>query len=137
MGMSETARAFFDACETGGGWAACAEFCHEGATFSSQGETLAAITSLEDYANWMRDLFGPIPDGRYELNAFSADEARGVVTGFAVFMGAQTGPGPVDPPTGRAVASEYVYAMAFDGDKIRHVTKIWNDAHALTQLGWA
>jgi hypothetical protein len=27
--------------------------------------------------------------------------------------------------------------MEFDGDKIRHMTKIWNDGHSLKQLGWA
>jgi len=27
--------------------------------------------------------------------------------------------------------------MDFDGDKIRHMTKIWNDAITLRQLGWA
>jgi len=27
--------------------------------------------------------------------------------------------------------------MQFDGDKIRHMTKIWNDAISLKQLGWA
>jgi len=26
--------------------------------------------------------------------------------------------------------------MAFEGDKIRHMTKIWNDVHSLRQLGW-
>ena len=30
-----------------------------------------------------------------------------------------------------------VYVMEFDGDKIRHMTKIWNDSHTLRQLGWA
>jgi hypothetical protein len=27
--------------------------------------------------------------------------------------------------------------MDFDGDKIRHMTKIWADAWALKALGWA
>jgi hypothetical protein len=27
--------------------------------------------------------------------------------------------------------------MDFDGDKIRHMTKIWNDWITLRQLGWA
>jgi hypothetical protein len=27
--------------------------------------------------------------------------------------------------------------MQFDGDKIRHMTKIWNDSISLKQLGWA
>ena len=26
--------------------------------------------------------------------------------------------------------------MTFEGDKIRHMTKIWNDVHSLRQLGW-
>jgi hypothetical protein len=25
----------------------------------------------------------------------------------------------------------------FDGDRIRHMTKIWNDAISMKQLGWA
>jgi len=27
--------------------------------------------------------------------------------------------------------------MDFDGDRIRHMTKIWNDGISLQQLGWA
>jgi hypothetical protein len=54
-----------------------------------------------------------------------------------VFKGTQTGPGPVDPPTGKSVAADYVYAMEFDGDRIRHMTKIWNDVQSLRELGWA
>jgi len=41
------------------------------------------------------------------------------------------------PPTGKAVAADYVYVMEFEGDKIRHMTKIWNDAQSLRALGWA
>jgi len=26
--------------------------------------------------------------------------------------------------------------MVFDGDKIRHMTKIWNDTISVQQLGW-
>jgi len=26
--------------------------------------------------------------------------------------------------------------MDFDSDRIRHMTKIWNDGISLTQLGW-
>jgi hypothetical protein len=29
-----------------------------------------------------------------------------------------------------------VYVMDFDGDRIRHLTKIWNDGISLVQLGW-
>ncbi|MCW2520497.1 MAG: nuclear transport factor 2 family protein [Mycobacterium sp.] len=30
-----------------------------------------------------------------------------------------------------------IRVMEFDGEKIRHMTKIWNDGHTLRQLGWA
>jgi hypothetical protein len=78
-----------------------------------------------------------VPDGHYEMRSFSTDEERSVVTAFAVFKGTQTGPGPVDPPTGKSIAADYVYAIDFDGDRIRHMTKIWNDAQSLRDLGWA
>ena len=40
------------------------------------------------------------------------------------------------PPTGKSAAADYVYVMDFDGDKIRHMTKIWNDGYTMRQLGW-
>lgn len=39
-------------------------------------------------------------------------------------------------PTGEKAASDYAYVLDFDRPKIRHMTKVWNDVHALTQLGW-
>jgi len=137
MSITNTAREFFEACETGRGWTECAQNCHDGASFSAQADALADIGTLEAYTDWMRDLLIPIPDGQYELKSFSIDEERSVVTAFGVFKGTQTGPGPVDPPTGKSVAADYVYAMEFDGDRIRHMTKIWNDARSLKELGWA
>ena len=52
MSITETASEFFEACETGGGWAECAQYCHGGATFSCQAGALADIASLEGYADW-------------------------------------------------------------------------------------
>jgi hypothetical protein len=137
MSITDNARQFFEACDTGQGWAECAQYCHDSATFACQADALAEVTTLEGYANWMRDLLTPVPDGHYDLKSFSTDEGRSIVMAFAVFKGTQTGPGPVDPPTGNSVATDYVYAMEFDGDRIQHITKIWNDAHGLQQLGWA
>ena len=74
MSITETAREFFEACETGRGWAECAQYCHDGATFSCQADALAEIGTLEGYTDWMRDLLTPIPDGRYELKSFAVDE---------------------------------------------------------------
>ena len=137
MSMSETAMKFFDACETGKGWEVCREWCADGATFSCQAGALAEVTTLDGYTEWMKGLLTPVPDGRYELKAFAADEERRTVLAFAVFHGTQTGEGGPVPPTGKTVAAEYVYSMNFDGGKISHMTKIWNDGHSLQQLGWA
>ena len=136
MSIEKTASDFFEACETGGGWAACKAFCREGAGFSCQADALADVTTLAGYAEWMKGLLGPMPDGHYELTAFAADAARGTVVAAAVFRGTQTGAGGPGEPTGRTVASDYAYVMKFEGDRIGHMTKIWNDAQALRQLGW-
>lgn len=135
--MADDALAFFDACETGKGWAACAPYCAPGATFDAQADALDGVTTLEGYVEWMAGLFTPIPDGSYEIKGFAADEARNVVLAYAVFSGTQTGEGGPVPPTGRKAAADYVYAMHFGGGKIAHMTKIWNDGHTLRALGWA
>ena len=136
-GNIDLARLFFDACETGKGWEGCQQYCLADATFSAQAGALSDITTLEGYCEWMKNLLTPIPDGHYELKSFSEDEDRNCVSAFAVFHGTQTGPGGPGEPTGKTVAADYVYAMDFDGDRIRHMTKIWNDTISLQQLGWA
>ena len=135
--IRDTAWAFFDACETGGGWEACSEYCHPGASFSAQAGVLEEIDTLEGYADWMKNLLVPLPDGRYDLQSFAVDEERGSVSAFAVFRGTHTGEGGPVPPTGKSVEADYVYVMDFDGDRIHHMTKIWNDGISLKQLGWA
>ena len=88
--MSETAEKFFAACELGKGWEACKEYCAPDATFSAQADALADIKTLEQYTEWMKGMFVPLPDATYEVKAFSADEDRKVVTAFAVFAGTNT-----------------------------------------------
>ncbi len=133
----DQANLFFDACETGKGWDGCKAYCHPGATFSAQSGVLSDIDTLEDYSEWMKNLLTPVPDGHYELKFMAEDKQRSCVAAFAVFHGTQTGPGGPGEPTGRKIAADYVYAMEFDGDRIRHMTKIWNDTVSLQQLGWA
>lgn len=136
--IQDTAAAFFDACETGKGWEACAQYCLPDASFSVQADAFAELTTLEGYTDAMKHLIeGPVPDASYELRAFAVDEDRGSVCGFAVFRGTHTGEGGPVPPTGKRIESDYVYVMEFDGDRIRHMTKIWNDAWALRQAGWS
>ena len=137
MSMIETATAFFDACETGKGWDGCRQYCEPGATFSCQSVALADTNTLEAYADWMKGLLTPLPDGHYELKGFAADSDRDVVMAFAVFHGTHSGDGGPVAPTGNKVAADYVYAMEFAGGKITHMTKIWNDTESLKSLGWA
>jgi predicted ester cyclase len=134
--ITEIAEKFFEACETGKGWEGCRQFCKPDATFSAQAEPLAEIGTLQQYAEWMKALLTPIPDGRYELKSFATDEKRSSVSAYAIFSGTHTGQGGPCPPTGKRVNSDYVYVMDFDGDKIRHMTKIWHSGWAMKQLGW-
>ena len=134
--IKDTATKFFDACESGQGWVGCQQYCQPGATFSAQADALTGVESLQAYTEWMKGLFTPAPDASYEVRAFAVDEARHSVMAYAVFRATHTGDGGPVPPTGKRVESDYVYVMAFEGDKIRHVTKIWNDGHSLRQLGW-
>jgi predicted ester cyclase len=136
--IRETAAAFFDACETGKGWDACEEYCHSDASFSVQAGTFGEIDTLQGYTEAMKGLLaGPLPDGSYEMKSFAVDEERESVCGYAVFKGTHTGDGGPVAPTGKKVETDYVYVMEFDGGKIRHMTKIWNDGFAMRQIGWA
>lgn len=135
--IKETARQFFDACETGKGWDACRKYCDPDATFSAQTGALEGIDTLEAYTDWMHGIMTVIPDGNYELRSFGVDEERNNVSAYAVYRGTHTGEGGPVPPTGRSFEADYVYVMQFDGDRIRHMTKIWNDGISLQQLGWA
>jgi len=135
--MRETAERFFEACETGKGWEGTGPCCHPEATFSAQSSVLAGVETLEAYTEWMKGMFTPCPDGSYEIRSFGVDEDRNNVSAYGVFRGTHTGEGGPVPPTGQSVEADYVYVMQFEGDKIRHMTKIWNDAESLKQLGWA
>ena len=135
--IKESAAQFFEACDSGKGWEVCQNFCHPDASFSAQADALDGVDTLEAYADWMKGLLTPIPDGNYELRSFAVDEERNNVSAYAVFRGTQTGEGGPVPPTGNSVEADYVYVMEFEGDRIRHMTKIWNDGVTLRQAGWA
>jgi predicted ester cyclase len=135
--IKETARAFFDACETGQGWETCRAFCQPDASFAAQAEPLADVHTLKDYTEWMKGLLGFMPDGRYEVKSFATDADRKNVCAYAVFSGAHTGSGGPMPPTGKSTSTDYVYVMQFEDGKISHMTKIWNAGLAMKDLGWA
>ncbi len=133
----DVAQAFFEACETGQGWDACAQYCLPEATFTAQSGAIADITTLSAYTDWMKGLLGILPDGSYDLTAFAHDAERGTVAAAAVFTGTHTGEGGPVPPTGKTTKSDYVYVIKLDQGKVSHMTKIWNDGWALKELGWA
>jgi ketosteroid isomerase-like protein len=135
--ITSLAESFFDACETGKGWAGCSAYCTPTATFSAQAEPLLEVTTLAQYTDWMKGILTVLPDARYELKSFATDAARNNVTAYAVFHATHTGPGGPVPPTGRRTSTDYVYVMQFEGGKIVHLTKIWHSGLALKELGWA
>jgi predicted ester cyclase len=137
MSIRDTAERFFDACETGKGWQGCKAYCHADATFAAQASALAGVDTLQGYTDWMKGLFTPVPDGKYELRSLAVDDSRNNVAAYGVFRGSHTGTGGPVPATGKRVEADYVYVMQFEGDRIRHMTKIWNDAFTMKQLGWA
>lgn len=136
--IANIAAAFFDDIETGKGWSGIAHYCTPEATFSAQSEPIAEFTTIEQYSDWLRDgLLPPLPDAHYKLISLGVDNERGNVTAAAVFIATHTADGGPVPPTGKRLEADYVYMMQFNGDKISHLTKIWNSGWSLRQLGWA
>jgi predicted ester cyclase len=135
--MKQLAAQFFDACESGRGWETCSRYCHPDATFSAQADALAGVDSVQAYTDWMKGFLTLVSDAGYEIRSFGVDAARGNVAVYATLSATHTEEGGPVPPTGKRVEADYVYVMEFDGDRIRHMTKIWNDVKSLQQLGWA
>ena len=136
MTKSDTARDFMMACDGGEGWDVCSRYCTPDATFSVQAGALAGVDTLAAYTEWAKGLLTPMPNATFEIKSLGYDEGRGNVAAYAVFTGTHTGEGGPVPPTGKTTSTDYVYVMDFDGDKISHITKIWNDGSALAELGW-
>jgi len=134
--ITEVAEKFFEACETGQGWDSCKKYCMPDATFHAQAEPLADIRDLRGYTEWMKGLLAFVPDGHYEVKSFATDEQRRNVCAYGIFSGTHTGEGGPCPPTGKDTKADYVYVMEFNGDKIRHMTKIWNAGYTMKELGW-
>jgi hypothetical protein len=134
--ITDIAHDFFVACEAGKGWDGCKAFCKPDATFSAQVDGLSELKTLQQYTEWMKGLLTILENGRYELKSFATDEKRKNVCAYAVFFGTHSGQGGPRPPTGKSTRTDYVYVMEFDGDKIRHMTKVWNSGWANRELGW-
>jgi predicted ester cyclase len=134
--ITETAMKFFEACDEGQGWEECKKYCTADATFSAQAEPLEDVHTLEQYTEWMKGLLTFMSDTGYEIKSFATDNERHNVSAYAVFSGKHTGEGGPVPPTGKSLETDYVYVMDFEGDQIRHMTKIWHAGLAMKALGW-
>ena len=84
----------------------------------------------------MKGLLTFMPDAHYEVKSLAADEARNNVCAFGVLSATHTGEGGPCQPTGKSMTADYVYVMDFDGDKIRHMAKIWHAGLTMNALGW-
>jgi predicted ester cyclase len=134
--ITDIALKFFDACETGQGWEGCGAYCTDDASFAAQAEPLVGVTTLAGYTEWMKGLLTFMPNGSYEVKSFATDAGTGSVCAYGVFTATHTAEGGPCPPTGKSTTTDYVYVMRFSGDKISHMTKIWNAGWAMRELGW-
>src|SRR5215212_12070303 len=103
--ITRVAESFFEACETGKGWAGCKAYCTPDATFAAQAEPLLDVKTLEGYTDWMKAVTGMLPDARYEIKSFATDEEPNNVAAYGVFHGTHTGDGGPVPPTGKRTLS--------------------------------
>ena len=88
----EPAKLFFEACETGKGWAGCKEYVADGASFVAQSEPLAETDTVEAYCEWMAGFATVAPGATYDLHVSCFDDA----TRTAIFF-ADAGIAPIKP----------------------------------------
>ena len=139
MSAFENAKNFFTACETEQGWAGCAQYVDDVATFNAQSESLVDVKTVKDYCEWMAGLGGgPLAGCSYDLHASSYDESTNTAVFFATFTGRHVGEGGPVPATQKETHSHYVYALRMNADGlVEDMVKIWNAPWALRELGWA
>jgi predicted ester cyclase len=130
------AASFHHACMTGAGWVACRLHCTPDATFEHEGETFADVRTLEAYAAFVQNLYAPVPDFRHEVLAVAIDRAIGRAIVHYRIRGTHTGEGLPAPPTGKAMASNCVLILHFEGELIHHAQMVWNDREMMKQVGW-
>jgi hypothetical protein len=134
--ITAIAKKFFEACEAGRGWEGMPGLLPAQRELFGPSEPLTEIRTLQAYTECMKDLLTFMPDGRYILECFATDNERNSVCAFAIFSATHTDDGGPCPPTGKSTNTDYVYVMKFDGDKIRHMTKVWNAGWDMRELGW-
>ncbi len=134
----ETARKFFDACESPLGWEGCKDFVKPGAPFTAQSEPLVEIDTVEAYCEWMKG-FGTVTaaGASYDLHTESFDQESNTAVFFATYHATHVGDGGPVPPTNQSTDSHYVYILKMGDDgRVAEMTKVWNAPWAMRELGW-
>ncbi len=74
--IRNTAREFFDACETGKGWTGCQQYCHPAATFSAQAGALTGVNTVQAYTETITESLAGMPGTKRAASLPGA--ARGI-----------------------------------------------------------
>lgn len=127
---------FHHACMTGKGWQECQQYCTPAASFTHEGTMLADIDTLEGYVAFIESVAVPVPDFRHEPLSVGVDERQQRVLIHYRIRGTHSGEGLPVPPTGKGFESYSVIVLHFQGDRIHHVDKVWNDHSVMQQAGW-
>ena len=84
MDTLATARSFFNACDYGKGWEECKKYCHDGATFETEAETLAGVDRMNIYCDWMVDALAMFDENvEIEFEAAANNQTRDIGPFFA------------------------------------------------------
>jgi hypothetical protein len=134
--ITAVAKQFFEACETGEGLGGMPSPLHTQCELLGPSRAAGRNSNPPGIADWMKGLLSFMPDGHYAVKSFATNDDRNSVCAYGVFSATHTGQGGPCPPTGKSTTTDYVYVMDFAGDKIRHMTKIWNAGWAMKELGW-
>ena len=127
---------FHQACMTGKGWGECQQYCTPDASVTHEGEMFADIHTLQAYAAFLESVATPVPDFRHEVVSVGVDQRQQRVLIHYLIRGTHTGEGLPVPPTGKSMESSCVLVLHFDGERIQHAAKVWNDHEVMKQLGW-
>ncbi len=138
MTAFETAKKFFDACESAKGWTGCGRYVADDATFVAQASAMTGIDTVEAYCEWNVGFAVTAPGASWDVHASAFDESTRTAIFFATYHAKHTGEGGPVPPTQKETNTHYVYALVMDDDdKVQRMTKIWNSSWAFREFGWA
>ena len=134
--IESIATSFHHTCMTGKGWQECQQYCTPDASFTHEGEMFADIHTIEQYAAFMQRAFTPVPDFRHEVLSVGVDQRQQRVLIHYLIRGTHTGEGLPVPPTGKSFATSCFLVLHFEGERIQHAAKVWNDHDMQKQAGW-